>query len=177
MQLDLSQIRSGREHIERTYQPSAFGAAAGDDFRVTTPVVLSFDIDKDKAQFRLRGRLRTVLELTCSRCLEPFSWPVDADFDLLYLPQAENTGEGELEIEADDLATAYYRHDAIDLAQLLAEQFQLALPMKPLCSNACRGLCPECGTNLNRDTCDCEPTWQDPRLAELRALLPDRPKR
>lgn len=177
MQLDLSQIRSGREHIERIYQPSAFEAAAGDDFRVTTPVALSFDIDKDKAQFRLRGGVTTVLELTCSRCLEPFSWPVEADFDLLYLPQIENTGEGELEIEADDLATAYYRDDTIDLRQLLVEQFQLALPMKPLCSNACRGLCPECGTNLNRDTCDCEPTWQDPRLAGLRDLLSDRPKR
>jgi uncharacterized protein len=54
---------------------------------------------------------------------------------------------------------------------LLREQIQLALPMKPLCTEACRGLCPECGTNLNRTQCDCTPTWEDPRLAPLKGLL------
>ena len=51
------------------------------------------------------------------------------------------------------------------------EDFQVALPMKPLCSEACRGLCPECGTNLNRNDCGCAPKWEDPRLAELKTLV------
>jgi uncharacterized protein len=52
----------------------------------------------------------------------------------------------------------------------MREQFYLALPMKPLCSEACHGLCPVCGTNLNRGTCDCKRDWDDPRLAPLREL-------
>ena len=72
-------------------------------------------------------------------------------------PHAENTGEGEREIEEDDLTTAFYENDEIDLGQLMQEQFYLALPMKPLCRDDCKGLCPECGTNLNRGTCDCKP--------------------
>ena len=71
-------------------------------------------------------------------------------FDLRYQPHAENTGEGEREIEEDDLTTAFYENDEIDLGQLMHEQFYLALPMKPLCSDDCHGLCPICGTNLNR---------------------------
>ena len=108
--------------------------------------------------------------MPCSRCLEPFTFPVDADFDLRYQPHSANTGEGEREIEEDDLTTAFYENDEIDLGQLMREQFYLSLPMKPLCSDDCHGLCVVCGTNLNRGTCDCKPGWEDPRLAALKAL-------
>jgi uncharacterized protein len=54
---------------------------------------------------------------------------------------------------------------------LLREQFMLALPMKPLHSEDCRGLCPECGANLNRTECGHKPAWEDPRLAPLKGLL------
>ena len=61
-------------------------------------------------------------------------------------------------------------NDEIDLLQLMMEQFQLALPMKPLCRDACKGLCPQCGTNLNTGSCDCNQKWEDPRFAALRAM-------
>ena len=73
-----------------------------------------------------------------------------------------------------DTAATFYEDDAIDLADLLREQFYLALPMKPLCRQDCKGLCPQCGTNLNTDTCQCQVRWEDPRLAGLKALIPDR---
>jgi uncharacterized protein len=111
-----------------------------------------------------------VLELACSRCLEPFELPVDAEFDVRYLPQSENTGE-EREVEEDDLTVAFYRDEVIDLGQLLEEQFYLALPMKPLCRDDCQGLCPSCGVNLNVETCGCQVRWEDPRLAGLKALM------
>ena len=106
----------------------------------------------------------------CSRCLEPFTLPVDASFDLRYHPHALNTGEGEREVEEDDLTTAFYENETIDLGLLMAEQFYLALPMKPLCSVECKGLCPECGANLNRATCTCTRGWEDPRFAVLKRL-------
>ena len=67
----------------------------------------------------------------------------------------QNAGEGEVEVEDDDLTTAFYSDEQIDLGQLVLEQFYLAVPMKPLCRESCRGLCPECGTNLNTGTCSC----------------------
>jgi uncharacterized protein len=169
--LDLSLMREARERIERAYQPAAFATAEDDAYTVESPVELAFDIDKDGEQFHLVGGVKTTLGLSCGRCLEPYRLPVAASFDLLYLPHAENTGEGELEVEEDDLATAYYRDEQIDLGQLVREQFYLAIPMKPLCSEGCRGLCPHCGTNRNTASCSCVEEWGDPRLAGLKALL------
>jgi len=168
MLLDLSRIRTPLERYEKVYQADAF--PPDDSFRVAAPVDLAFDIRKDKQQFQLSGRVQTVLELPCSRCLEPFTRPVDAEFDLRYLPQTLNASADEHEIQEDDLSTAFYEDDQIDLGQLMREQFLLSLPMKPLCSDACHGLCPVCGTNLNRGSCDCQRTWDDPRFAALREI-------
>ena len=166
--LNLNKIRTAQEKFEQVYQPDQLGQEP--DFKVAAPVKLAFDIYKDKQQFRLVGSVSTMLELPCSRCLEPFTWPVDSAFDLRYQPHAANTGEGEKEIEEDDLTTAFYENDEIDLGQLMREQFYLSLPMKPLCKDDCKGLCATCGTNLNRSTCDCKNDWEDPRLAALRQL-------
>ncbi len=169
MLLDLSQMRGTRDRFERVYTSSAFDSA-GEDFRIVQAVKLAFDVHKKNREVRLVGHVSAVLELDCSRCLEPFGFAVDLPFDLMYLPHSENAGEGDVEVEEDDLTTAFYRDDIIDLGQLMKEQFYLALPMKPLCQEACRGLCPQCGINLNQSTCTCVSSWVDPRLEVLRSL-------
>jgi DUF177 domain-containing protein len=169
MRLDLTKIRTATERYDKVYDAKAFEGET-DAFRVAAPVSLGFDITKDKDQFHLVGTVKTTLELACSRCLEAFACPVDAEFDLRYRPRTENVGEGEREIEEDDLSTAFYENEAIDLGQLMREQFYLAIPMKPLCQEGCRGLCPVCGTNLNRGMCACKRDWEDPRLAALKEL-------
>ena len=169
LSLNLAKIRTAEEQFERVYQPNELGGE-NDVHSVVAPVSLTFDIHKDKAQFHLVGRVTTTLEMPCSRCLEAFTVAVDAAFDLRYQPHAEHHAAGEREVEADDLDTAYYENDEIDLGQLMQEQFYLGLPMKPLCTDGCKGLCPTCGTNLNRSTCSCHTEWDDPRLAALKAL-------
>ena len=170
MQLSLRSLQDAHEHFEKRYEPSLFPDVR-EPFRIVSPVALSFDVDRQETgRYRVAGRLTGEIELMCSRCLEPFRLPVAADFDLRYVPHVENTGGDEKEVEEDDLATAFYENDAIDLGQLIMEQFQLALPMKPLCRVDCKGLCPNCGTNLNTGTCDCNVKWEDPRLAALKAI-------
>jgi uncharacterized protein len=171
MLFDLNKLQGQRQHVERTFPPSAFDPQ-DEDYRVASPVELSMDVAKAGGDtFSVSGRFRTTLELECGRCVEPYAIPLEADFDLRYVPQADNAGEGEREIGEADLATAFYREGTLDIGDLLREQFQLALPMKPLCTDECKGLCPECGTNLNRTQCDCAPKWEDPRLAPLKGLL------
>ena len=117
------------------------------------------------------GNVETELELTCSRCLEPYRLPaVGGIRPAVSAGVSAVSAETEHEMEEDDLETSYYRDDQIDLNELLREQFYLALPMKPLCREDCRGLCPQCGTNLNTGTCGCAPAWDDPRLAALKGL-------
>ena len=169
MKLDLTRYRQPVSHFARTFQPGEVADDAG-TYDIVSPVELEFDIHKDKDKFRLEGHLRTELELSCSRCLEPYRFAVDADFDQRYLPASAASADPDREVQEDDLETSYYSDDQIDLAELMREQFYLALPMKPLCRDDCAGLCPQCGTNLNTGTCDCSPVWEDPRLAALKAI-------
>jgi uncharacterized protein len=171
MLLDLSKLHGQREHFERTFQPSAF-EPQDEDYRVATPVELSMDIERaGVGVFRVTGRAVTRLELECGRCLDEFEIPVDARFELRYVPQPDVAADEEREIAEDDLTTSFYRERTLDVIEMLREQFQLALPMKPLCAESCRGLCPECGANLNRTACECKPKWVDPRLEPLKELL------
>jgi uncharacterized protein len=169
MKLDLTRFRQPLGHFSRAFEPGAV-AEAGDAYRIVSPVQLEFEIHKDKEKFRLAGMIRAELELSCSRCLEPYRMQVDAPFDLRYLPASAMSTEHEREVQEDDVETSYYRDDQIDLNELMREQFYLALPMKPLCGDDCRGLCPQCGTNLNTGTCNCASDWVDPRLAALKNI-------
>ena len=184
MQFDLRQLGRQKggslrdEHVDRTFQSSEFEASIGQDeeYTVAAPVHLVMDVHKDGEAYRVSGRVATRLQLECGRCLEPFEIAVDNPFELRYVPQPAAAGEQgqeevEREVTEDDLTTAFYTEDSIDLGELLHEQFVLALPMKPLHDAACKGLCVHCGTNLNKETCDCAPTWTDPRLAVLKGLV------
>lgn len=169
MLLDLTRYRQPSARFARTFQPSEM-ATDGDAFQVVEPAELSFEIAKDKDVFRLTGVVGTVLELSCSRCADPFRQRVDASFDLRYQPLPGAAHEAERELADEDLETSYYTDDQIDLNELMREQFYLALPMKPLCTEQCHGLCAHCGANLNSGGCSCHPAWDDQRLAALKAL-------
>jgi uncharacterized protein len=167
--LNLARIRTAHERVDRVYAPETF-AEDGDTFRVVAPVALGFDVYKDREQFHLVGRVQTTAEMACSRCLEPYRIEVEAPFDLRYQPRTEGAKDSEREVQEDDFSAAYYEDETIDLGQLMREQFYLQLPMKPLCTAECRGLCSQCGINRNKATCDCSQGWEDPRFAALRAL-------
>jgi len=173
-ELDLRRIHAPEVPLERVFSPAQVQQA--DDLKLLGDVGFSGRLLKKDDRFRLVGRIRATLELACSRCLEPFPMPVDLEVDLTYLPQAAleppvPAADEEVELGAEDLTTAFYRDDMLDLAHMLREQFYLALPMRPLCREDCQGLCPQCGTNLNVDRCECTREWRDPRLAVLRTLI------
>ena len=111
----------------------------------------------------LQGTVHSQLELECVRCLEHFLFPVAVELEeIFWVPGSGPRPEG-----------AYVVSDSgwLDLAPLLREQIWVAIPMKPLCRPDCKGLCPNCGANLNLGPCECETTDVDPRLAALKAML------
>jgi uncharacterized protein len=151
--------------------PAADPEADAADYKVLGDVHFDGTLRKDEPRFILSGRLQARLEMACGRCLEPFTLPVDTQVDLTYVPHPADAPEDEVELSQDDLTTAFYREQTLDLGDMVREQFYLALPMRPLCREDCKGLCPQCGTNLNQGTCGCDVRWEDPRLAGLRTLL------
>lgn len=130
---------------------------------------LSLFVEKDKDDVLVRGWVRSRIPLTCGRCLEPFPMAVEADLDLRLAPRPKLEGE-EVELSADDLELDFYAENLLDLDRLIETETTLRLPMKPLCHEDCRGLCPVCGGNRNQNPCDCQVASPDLRLQALKVL-------
>jgi len=130
-------------------------------------VDVSGSVRKVRQSIFFAGTLNTALETPCSRCLETACLPLRADFNYTLLPEAA-TGKEEIELRMEDLDVGYYAGEVIDLTPIIFEQIMLQIPMKVLCNELCKGLCPRCGINLNTANCDCRNDFIDERLAVLK---------
>jgi uncharacterized protein len=122
------------------------------------------------SDIRMVGALGTDVEIACARCLEPVRTRIDHKFDLLYRPLGVDRKGVEAAIHEPDTEIGYYEGDGLQLEDVLREQVLLAVPIKQVCNPACKGLCPQCGRNLNRETCDCAASAPDERWAALKDL-------
>jgi uncharacterized protein len=145
----------------------------GDDAVRVDHVRLTGELQKDGDGFAFSGDIATHATLGCGRCLEPYGLPLDMHFDLLYTSRPEaRDRRGECRVDVDSFTEVQFDGARIDLDALLAEQIYLALPLKPLCRDGCRGLCSRCGANLNSAECGCTAaTEPDPRLTALKRLV------
>jgi uncharacterized protein len=115
----------------------------------------------------VRGELHGSVKLACDRCARQFEFAVNTTFDAY-----EELG-GEQEDQEADVPRLRKRKDGtleFDMGALLWEELVLTLPVKPLCNEACKGLCPGCGRDLNTEECTCDQDDSDPRLAVFRDL-------
>ena len=119
---------------------------------------------------RLQGDLATTLEVSCARCLEAVTQNVARAFDLLYRPQGTDAGNEELSVTAAEAEIGYYQGEGLLLEDALREQVLLVVPLKVICREDCKGLCPTCGKNRNTELCSCVPPAGDPRWEALKDL-------
>jgi len=104
----------------------------------------------------VRGEVRTTLRFECSRCLEDFPYEIQTTLSQLLRPREEDRAEAkEIELAPDDLECGTYDGEEVLLDGVVEENLLLCLPMRPLCDEDCRGLCPGCGGNRNRGECNC----------------------
>lgn len=140
------------------------------DVAVDGPVGADLSVERFENELRVSGEVRANLRLECSRCLASFDLPVRSAVDALFAPPAAAAGEDQHELAADDLEVQPLEQGAADLRGLIAEQIHLAVPLQPLCSPDCRGICPRCGRDLAGGPCECRPEGADPRWEALRKL-------
>jgi len=114
----------------------------------------------------IHGRIHGTVMVSCDRCAGSARVVMDLDFDA-FLTLDEELKE---EINADSIRMGQDGVIEIELATTLWEEFVVALPVKPLCKDDCKGLCSHCGKDLNKEECDCETELLDPRFAALRNL-------
>lgn len=138
------------------------------DSRLAGRTELDVQAVRASEKVRLVGHIKATVEFECDRCLKPLSVVVDQGFDLLYVPPLGIAEEHEL--GEDDLSIAFYQGGEIDIDDLVREQIELAIPMARLCGSECRGLCPQCGANLNNFDCACKIEQTDPRWGALKGF-------
>ena len=119
---------------------------------------------------RIAGGLKTRVELSCARCLEPIAQDLARNFDLLYRPQGSDAGKEEMSVTAAEAEVSYYQGEGLLLEDVLREQVLLAVPLKAVCREDCKGLCPHCGQNLNQGQCNCAEPVKDPRWEALKDI-------
>ncbi|NOY39196.1 MAG: DUF177 domain-containing protein [Nitrospirae bacterium] len=135
------------------------------------PVTAHLRIGRQGEEVRIEGDIQGTVALQCSRCLINFHKELSLNIDLLYHPAAEVAREESYEVPSDKINIGFYSNDELDITQVIREQMILSLPMKALCDEACRGLCPVCGADMNLQRCECKHEYIDPRLKSLKKLL------
>jgi uncharacterized protein len=142
--------------------------AQADSARVSADVTLMRAGD-GADEVLARGRIHGELAMVCSRCVGPAQVTLSAPFDVLFLPRdADVPEDAAVDAEAPDVIV--YENEELNLGDMLREEFLLALPYAPLCSDDCKGLCANCGKDLNQGPCGCSDAPVDDRFAALRHL-------
>ena len=138
------------EYYDFEFSPSD----CGEDCTMLTPVHFAGSVTFGGNAFLLDGTVSARVRLPCNRCLTPVDESLSADF-------AEEFDEQEFPDE-----------DAVlDLVDIASQIWITSIPMRLLCHNECKGLCPQCGKDLNQGDCDCPKDTADPRLEVLRDLM------
>jgi uncharacterized protein len=162
MKVNLSQIRrmegsSIRVELSSDFPDFEFGS---ESIMFTKPVQVNLSLTNTGKELLVHGVIITELRVCCGRCLKEFLYPLEIPYDDEWV--AANKATAEQKENA-----LLYSKDEVDIQERIFEQIMLALPMKWLCSQECRGLCPHCGQNLNMSQCSCDNRQIDPRMADL----------
>jgi len=134
-----------------------------------SPARFEGEVARIEGGFSLDGHLVYSGRLECIRCLVPYPFGEDQRFRLALYRRPALAPE-ERELEKADLDAYFFDEPEVAVSPIVEERIQLAVPMKPLCRPDCRGLCPQCGVDLNRESCHCVTEALDPRWDALRAL-------
>ena len=163
--------RADTELLEFDERMTIPAESLGGDVVSAATVHLAGVVTKSERGYHLAGSVEGDSELRCARCLEAFPFGLREEVEVQLLPAAAAPSEEEIQLGRDDLDVMFYEEPAIELEEIAAEQYQLGVPMKPLCRDECQGLCGRCGANLNRGACSC-PQEPDHRWQPLSGWQP-----
>jgi DUF177 domain-containing protein len=169
LHLNLDAFEPGVHLLDLTEDVSSFGFARG-EVEFVEPLHLALQVVRDGSTVVVGGHVAAKGRMTCARCLASLTSSIEADVHEIYHlvegPAPFRTGDDE------ELHFVNRRASRVDIAPAIREQLLLEIPIKVLCSEACRGLCPVCGVNRNEEACRCEAPAGDARWNAFRGLAP-----
>lgn len=175
MKLDLSEIAAhlGKRIKYEIDEVPIVDAESG--LKCVEPITGSVAFTNTGRTIDVRGKFRATIELECGRCLRPYklaiSAPIEEQLPLEGQPWAPEVAEEEEEELPEDEKEPLFVDNIFDLQEYLRQSILVNIPIKPLCDEACRGLCPHCGANLNDGKCECPPEETESPFGALASLL------
>lgn len=166
MLITLHELERHRLVVARTYAPGDLDYHEA-EFRQIDDLQVNAVAEHLGTEIRIRGAAKTLVEAACGRCLGQVALPLEREFDLTYRPMSTIARDEELELPPGELDVGFYEGEGIQLEDVIVEQVILAFPMKVTCKEDCRGLCPTCGADRNRETCQCPEAQADSPFAAL----------
>lgn len=169
MKLEISELihNVGRQNKVAIEAP----CAPDPDMECAEPIRGELTLTNTGHHLLVRGDLGTTMIVECSRCLKQVQVPVTAHIEEEFpLPTIDARGVPHWELEEEPVPSLLEGY-SLDVSEMGRQHLSLAVPLAPVCDEACLGLCPGCGKNLNEGPCTCPPPEPDSRLAGLAALL------
>ena len=160
MFVDLKDLLSKKKiskELDLTIEEKSFNDS-NEEIEFLSPIVFNGSINIIGDIINLTGTVKTKIQLICSRCLEPFPY----DINLKINEKFSNI------IANEDVDVIFLDSDT---TEIIVNNIILTLPIKRLCKENCKGLCQQCGSNLNNSVCNCVKDDIDPRLAKLKDLF------
>lgn len=169
MRIDLQEISEETEFSE-VLEEGWWEPAPGDDQILGLDGSLHVRVKVSKAvdRFLVQGTIRGGIRVQCDRCLEPYHGRVESQFRVYLMAPRKGSDQEEIELLDEDLEVDFVKGNEVDLDEMVREQVYLSLPMRSICKEGCRGLCPVCGVNLNETTCLCRKAEGHPAFSKLR---------
>ena len=167
MFIEIEDLEPEPLHVHHVF-PAGEIKFSHEDAVLNDPVTVDFSLDHKDRNLRIAGVVETAILFRCSRCTKESTRDLSAGFDLSYQPQPEwSDKDAEIELKYEDMEVAFYDGIAFDLNMMVLEQIELAIPMKFICREDCKGLCHKCGADLNEGTCPCSKENVDARMSVL----------
>ena len=138
------------------------------------PVELALEADlriqKSGEEYFCQGKVNAIVNVECSRCLNGFDLELENETDFIICSEADHAEDEKEAIDTEDYVYFSGSDIQADISEIVRQTIILSVAMKPLCSEDCKGICPQCGINLNENTCSCETEKIDPRWESLKKL-------
>ena len=135
------------------------------------PLQISLRVAREFDHIRVEGAVETRIRLACSRCLTEFESRLASTFTIFYIRSSgASQPEEDVELSEQDLVSVSFEGDEIDFGDEIANQVFMEIPFKPLCKEECKGLCPQCGIDLNTSDCGCGGSGQNLKFNALKNL-------
>ena len=169
MRIELEKLEGGRGVFAHVYQPDELNPV-DERVNLSQTAEVSGSVRETGDGVFVNGHIETLAQLECDRCLKPIELPVSADFALEYITGADYESSSAAALSDEEMSVSVFEGESIDVDEIVREQILLAVPARTLCREECKGICPECGIDLNTGECSCAVDEVDPRWAALKSI-------